>query len=337
MVKKDLKPNPVLIEGCLYQGGKMMIAAPSKARKSWLLMDLCGAVASGANWFGMETLKTPVLFVNLELFEFDAHNRMKEICEARKYQSYDNLHFWNLRGKRVSFASLKEPMSKYCEKHGIGMIALDPYYRLGEGRDENSNGEIAEFLIQLGEIADDLNVAIVITHHFAKGNSGNKASIDRMSGAGAFARDPDALFMMTEQENNTSENPIFVSEITVRSFAPIKPFGLRWNHPVWEQDDTLGTKLKGSPGRPKASGTVEDILSLFEKDEEVPVGDLQSLADKDFGILRSRFYELIKEAIEDGKLVNYKKGKNSFYKLNPSNVSKNNIETFETAKQKESA
>ena len=52
-----LTPKPVLIKGCLYQGGKMMIAAPSKARKSWMLMDLCGAVANGADWMGLETLK----------------------------------------------------------------------------------------------------------------------------------------------------------------------------------------------------------------------------------------------------------------------------------------
>ena len=76
---------------------------------------------------------------------------------------------------------------------------------------------------------------------------------------------------------------------------------------------------------------------LMQQDEEIPVGNLQSLAKRDFGISRSRFYELIKEAIGNGKIVKDKKGKNSFYKLNPSNVSQNNIETFEPPRREESA
>ena len=125
---------------------------------------------------------------------------MQNICEARNYWDHEGLHVWNLRGKRVSFELLKDQMSEYCAEHGIGMIALDPYYRLGEGRDENDNGAIADFLIGLGEIADQLNAAVVMTHHFAKGNAAMKNSIDRMSGAGSFARDPDVLVSLTEHE-----------------------------------------------------------------------------------------------------------------------------------------
>lgn len=333
-----LKPNPVLIKGCLYQGGKMMIAAPSKARKSWLLMDLCAAVANGADWLGLETLKTPVLFVNLELFAFDAGRRMKSICEARDYWDHDSLHVWNLRGKRVSFDLLKEQMAEYCAKHGIGMIALDPYYRLGEGRDENDNGAIADFLIGLGEIADQLNAAVVMTHHFAKGNSAMKSAIDRMSGAGSFARDPDVLFSLTEHNDSTFEAPVFLSEVTVRSFAPIKPFGLRWNYPVWHRDDALGLDLKGSPGRPKANGSFEDIVSLISNDdEEVPVKELKTSARDLFGISHGRFYDLLNEAIEAKQLIHRKEGRNSFYKLNPSNASKNDSGTLQPAQQLEIA
>jgi RecA-family ATPase len=50
---------------------------------------------------------------------------------------------------------------------------------------------------ELEALARRTGAAIVVAHHFAKGDSTAKSAIDRMSGAGAWARDPDSLVVMT--------------------------------------------------------------------------------------------------------------------------------------------
>lgn len=333
--EEDLNPNSELIRNCLYRGAKMLISAPSKARKSWLLLDLCAAIANGRDWLGFHTERTPTLFVNLELFTFSANKRLHSICEVRKYRDHKGIHLWHLRGEEVSFATLRPQLKDYCLEHDIGFVALDPYYRLGEGQDENDNGAIAKFLMTVGNVAKDLNVAVAMTHHFSKGNSAIKNAIDRMSGAGVFARDPDVLMSITEQRDSDSSKAIFVAEMFLRDFAPVKPFAVRWDHPVWHRDDTLSVDLKGSPGRPKAAGGVEEILGLIKPGECVSVKDLKNAASANFGICHRRFYEIINEAIESDKLIREKEGRRSFYKLNPSHAFQNNNETHEVRKQGE--
>ena len=58
---------PPLIENVLRQGHKMLIAGPSKAGKSFALIELCIAIAEGRKWFGWNCSQGRVLYVNLEL------------------------------------------------------------------------------------------------------------------------------------------------------------------------------------------------------------------------------------------------------------------------------
>ena len=57
-----------------------------------------------------------------------------------------------------------------------------------------------------------MGCAVIYCHHHSKGQQGQKRSMDRASGSGVFARDPDALLdlielevsddLITQQENN---------------------------------------------------------------------------------------------------------------------------------------
>lgn len=64
----DLPPlaDP-LIDGVLRQGHKLLLAGPSKAGKSFALIELCIAIAEGKQWLGWQCAQGRVLYVNLEL------------------------------------------------------------------------------------------------------------------------------------------------------------------------------------------------------------------------------------------------------------------------------
>ena len=54
-------PPPLIIEGILHQGCKMILGGTSKSNKSWCLLDLALSVASGQPWWGRQCAKLPVV------------------------------------------------------------------------------------------------------------------------------------------------------------------------------------------------------------------------------------------------------------------------------------
>ncbi|NEW06366.1 hypothetical protein GK047_10115 [Paenibacillus sp. SYP-B3998] len=48
------------------------------------------------------------------------------------------------------------------------------------------------------KIATELGASVIYCHHHSKGSQGGKKSMDRASGSGVFARDPDALIDLVE-------------------------------------------------------------------------------------------------------------------------------------------
>ena len=57
---------------------------------------------------------------------------------------------------------------------------------------------MAHFCNQFDRVCTDLGSAVIYCHHHSKGYQGSKRSMDRASGSGVFARDPDALIDLTE-------------------------------------------------------------------------------------------------------------------------------------------
>src|SRR5437762_1600884 len=56
-----------IIEGVLQQGLKAVLGSNSKARKTWILLDLALSVATGMPWWKWPTRKGRVLFINFEI------------------------------------------------------------------------------------------------------------------------------------------------------------------------------------------------------------------------------------------------------------------------------
>jgi RecA-family ATPase len=73
------------------------------------------------------------------------------------------------------------------------LIILDPIYKAYDGRDENSAGDMAEVLNELDRLIRELDTSVAFAAHFPKGNLSSRTAMDRISGSGVFARDPEAI------------------------------------------------------------------------------------------------------------------------------------------------
>lgn len=194
---------PPLIDGVLRQGHKMLIAGPSKAGKSYALIELCCAIAEGKKWLEWNCTQGRVMYVNLELDRASCLHRFKDVYTALGItpNNLSNIDIWNLRGRSVPMDKLAPKLIRRASKKNYIAIIIDPIYKVITG-DENSADQMAHFCNQFDKVCTELGCAVIYCHHHSKGAQGGKRSMDRASGSGVFARDPDALIDLVELELN---------------------------------------------------------------------------------------------------------------------------------------
>lgn len=308
MVSLDtFKDNPPelpeeLITGILRRGHKMLISGSSKAGKSFLLMELCIAIAEGKPWLGFQCKKGRVLYVNLEIDPASAINRFLKIYEALglPIKNADSIVIWNLRGHAVPLDQLVPKLIRRVRDQHFDAIIIDPIYKVITG-DENNASEMGAFCNQFDKICTETGCSTIYCHHHSKGAQGMKKAMDRASGSGVFARDPDAQLDMIQLElsediaNNVRDGneTAWRLESSLREFPNIKPVNFWFEYPIHKVDDkgTLGampaqgTPQAGRLNNPK-SKTPEDSAEEFRTaftalnmDGKVTVKDMAEYMD----------------------------------------------------------
>ena len=207
-------PQVAIIEGMIGESEKMMLSGPSKAGKSFALLELCAAIAEGDEWMGQRCRQGHMLYVNLELKRDSRIRRLKEVYAARGYDKANlgNIHSLDLRGLSAPLDQLIPKIVRQSAKHNPVAIIIDPIYKVMTG-DENSAEHVARFCNQLDMLSVMLNCSVIYCHHYSKGQQGNKASMDRASGSGVFSRDVDALIAMTELDVTADIRKAYFNEL----------------------------------------------------------------------------------------------------------------------------
>ena len=267
---RDLLPTcppkpPQLIGGILHKGCKMVLGGTSKSNKSWALLDMATSVASGVDWWGQPTKQAHVLYANFELQTWAICERLESIARAKPGLSGlgDNLSVWNLRGRAADFSALRPELERLLDREEYGLIIIDPVYKLLGGRDENSNGEVADLMNEFERLADRTGAAVVLAHHFAKGDSSAKGAIDRMSGAGAWGRDPDSLLIMTPHE----EPDCFTVTSILRNLPALPEFVVEWDFPLLHRRDGLNPTALRTPKRTQKLMSDREFVETFFPDK----------------------------------------------------------------------
>ncbi len=287
---------PQVIHGVLRAMQTGMLSASSKVGKSWALLTASLAVPIGGQWFGWKTTPGRVLYINGELPEYDLEQRLRTLAEAMGLPGVpDGLDVWHLRGHPMSLAGLIPGVLTRQRQIGApyALVIPDPLYKFNQGRDEIDNTAQAATVEDLGHLAERSGAAVLVCHHFSKGNQAAKDHLDRASGAGTLGgRGPDTALTLTAH----NEPDCYSLEVTCRSFPKPAKKVVRWEYPLWRLDDTLDPeRLKQpTPGRaPKY--TPEQIVEAMPEGE-VSHGDWFKAAAAAVGIGKTRFNDMVRIA-----------------------------------------
>jgi len=314
--KQDPRKNALV-----HQGDKVMLGAESKAGKTWWMLQQALCIASGTPFLGHQTARGVVLYINFELKPWAFRRRVNYVMEAlglintkgeykkrinkegKEEPDYPAFIEWNLRGKCYDIETIcavaEERLSKLPGLK-LAAIVIDPLYKSYGGKEENSATDMAAVLESMERFAEKFDAAIFIASHFAKGDSAGKSQIDRISGSGVIARDPDSIMTLSKLKD---EKNLYTFEATLRNMACPEPRVVEFDFPIWKVRDDI-----------KAGGKAYDLGALVRllPTAGLSSGDWQkAAADQAICAKPSKFTELKNECLK-ASLVTEEKGlKNS--------------------------
>ena len=272
-----------IIAGVLHGGTKAVLASGSKVGKTWILLDLAAAVATGTSFLKYKTAKKQVLFINFEIRREFMADRLKVIQQRKNHSDLSCLDIWNLRGQSADFAALTQSIIERAGRENYGLIILDPIYKAMVGKSENVSSSVGVMCNQIEQIVEATGAAVIFAHHYTKGNAAKKSQIDRMSGSGVFARDADTIITLTEH----AQDNCYAVEMTLRNLAPQPAFVVEWQYPVMLERPDL------SPGDLKSDEVNEedDYEPLLGLLDESPLTTSEWLeAARVLGYSRAQFF-----------------------------------------------
>ena len=321
---------PETIKGVLRRGEKLVLTGPSKAGKSFALIQLGVALATGAWWLGrFKCEEQRVVYINLELTRENAAYRLLDVWKAMRNEDRSglkNLAIWNLRGASVTTKVMVDTIIKRHKSmaNPPGFYIVDPIYKINAG-DENAAKDINDLLREFDRLCSETDANLVYAHHHSKGSQFGKRALDRGSGSGVIGRDADAAidldFVEVPEDLKRQRAEYFKDsswndatalrvETTFRNFRSKKPFNIWFKYPVHKSDTSDEfQRLKGNAEKlplekaedGKASkkietdGTIKSVTeSLFEAADMVQIRDIEEQTN----LSRNRIKRFIDESDE---------------------------------------
>ncbi|MBQ8748969.1 MAG: AAA family ATPase [Clostridia bacterium] len=169
LLKKQFKPRTWVVKD-LIPKGLTLLASPTKAGKSWMMLQLSQCVAEGRDFLGYESVKSEVEYLALE----DDEQRIAErTLIQRNGKPFEHGVHITTKAPTMDRDVLLDTLAEKLEENDkIKMFIIDTLQKVRKTRmdKESSNAYASDYaeIGQLKEFADDNDVAIVIVHHARK-------------------------------------------------------------------------------------------------------------------------------------------------------------------------
>lgn len=183
-----------IVRGILPQG-LALLAAPPKAGKSWMALDLCLSAARGEPFLGFPTEKCEVLYLALE----DSSRRLKERTDilTAGLPCPDNIRI--SRETDLLQEGLTHGMEEYLNQNpDTRLIIIDTLQKVRGVRKSNDvyGGDYRD-LSMLKAVADRWNIAILVIHHTRKDTESEDPFVT-ISGSNGLAGTVDTMMVLTK-------------------------------------------------------------------------------------------------------------------------------------------
>jgi AAA domain len=191
---KQFKPVRIILPELIPEGVTILAGKP-KIGKSWLMLDVCVAVAGGRFVLGdKKPVQGDVLYLALEDNQRRLKKRMDKLIGDYSWPERLDLH---TEWKRLDQGGL-EDFEEWCKaKPERRLICIDTLAKMRPlvGRNEQAYAADYRAIEGLQRIAGQYQVGIVLTHHLRKASSEDDA-FDDVSGTLGLTGAADTIVIM---------------------------------------------------------------------------------------------------------------------------------------------
>jgi len=191
-ILEEEKP-PFIVNDFLPASGVAMLAAPPKARKSWAVMQLAHAVATGTPWLGFEIPQPrKVLYVQAELPNWMVAERIVQMYGS---DPLDNVAFFYVPAANLLEDDDLQGLLDAVQSYEAELVIIDPVANFWQG-DENSSTSVNQFFDQIAKI-QALNCAVVMVHHTRKTEQNERLNPQHQRGSNVWFARPAAVMTLS--------------------------------------------------------------------------------------------------------------------------------------------
>jgi len=223
-------PKSTVGEGLLVQGTVAVFYGQAGLGKTWLLLQLAQAIATGSPWLGLPTIQARVGYLSLELPRYFIGTRLSTICETTSgLDSIQVICRPTMKGMVDLLHPLTLPaLTHWVKQNGLGVVILDPLSR-AHTANENAAQEMGQVLSIAEQLAAE-GPLVILNHH--EGHPNPETSSQHPRGSSRLLSDPNTvlnlgmdhghLCVKTKKVNlGIAPDPIYVEQIANGTFEPI--------------------------------------------------------------------------------------------------------------------
>ena len=260
----DIAPLSWAVPGLLPEGCGILSAAP-KIGKSWLVLALGLAVASGKPFLGVPIEQRPVLYLALEDGQRRLQERMRRILDGQP--APEALVLW------TDPLDALDAAKRFVTDHrgGNPLIIIDTLARIRPPRQRGADiyREDYQFASSLKSIAD-LGATVLGVHHTRKAES--EDFLESASGTNGLTGAAD--FVMVLQRRRTENNVLL--KITGRDVAEAS-YSLLFDDGLWTPNGTGLTDAAQLVKGPRLGATMQSVLALLNSRATTTATDVSDL------------------------------------------------------------
>ena len=235
----DLNESPTefIIENVLPVG-LTIIYGESRHYKTFAAIHAASTVAQGSGYFGVNRVQGGGVYI----LAAEAPEQMAERLQGWKDLYNDGKPLPNLFTVRnypeltdqKGWQELGEMIKSHAEQAGIKprLIVIDTFSRIARGINEDLKADVVPVLQPARDMAVELGVALVMTHHTNKG--------DKLSGSQAFYNESDAIYKCQKPEK------LFFTLQCEKMKSADEPPQMKFGGTVLPKADRFMQKLKGT-------------------------------------------------------------------------------------------
>jgi len=157
-----------LVKGLIPSKGLGAIYGAPRSGKTFLLLDLAMAIATGADWFGRKTLKTPIVYFGLEWQGLG--DRLQAWQVGKETTIPDNFKMVEVAPFDLNHDGDVDGLAQTVKDFAPGgaVTIIDTMARATAGTDENSAKDMGLIIRAADRLATLTNGIVLLVHHTGK-------------------------------------------------------------------------------------------------------------------------------------------------------------------------